>query len=43
MIKCQKVKEDKYVNLSIRTSAKREVLYGLDILGKVSWMRQFRG
>lgn len=33
MIKGQKVKKDKCINLSIRTSAKREVLYGLEILG----------
>lgn len=41
MTKCQKMKKDKCVNLSVRTSAKREGLYGLEILGKVSWIDGF--
>lgn len=35
------MKKDKCVNLSVRTSAKREGLYGLEILGKVSWIDGF--
>ena len=40
MTKCQKMKKDKCVNLSVRTSAKRG-LCGLEILGKVSWIDGF--
>ena len=41
MTKCQKMKKDKCVNLSVRTSAKREGLYGLEMLGRVSWIDGF--